>query len=378
MSRLADYFPEAISRPTAASWEETLRAAPAGGAAYLIASADGQPVQLAGTQQLRGALRARLTQREDASARRAKLEDVSATVWWVRSGSQFETAFRFHLLARELYPASYEALTSISRCWFARACPDDHLPRFVATDRIGGEPGTVIGPFATRTACTSFIDAIQDVFDLCRYDDILEQTPHGTPCVYAEMNRCAVPCDGTQPLDAYRQTVREAVAVAVGAGEEVKERWRADMRSAAADQRYEQAASFKRRLDAVDRIRPRGGRFARDVKAFRYLVVQRDHARRFARPFFARQSGITIGEAVSIKEIEKHVERWRQALDSPTADGSVDWRLASEQASLLTSFLEKRERAPGVFLHRSELGDDAALAETVRAALAPKKQAGSS
>jgi excinuclease UvrABC nuclease subunit len=372
MSRLHELFPEGLSRPAGASWPDMLRAAPAGGAVYLITTSDGRLVQLAGTQQLRSALRARLTRPDEQASRRAKLDDVSSSVWWVRSGSPFETAYQFHLLARTLYPQSYRELCAIAPCWFARACPDDHLPRFAASDRIGGERGDAIGPFATRAACTGFIDAVEDVFDLCRYYDILQQTPHGTPCVYAEMNRCAVPCDGTQPLGEYRKVVREAVELATGRGQATIDSWRAQMSAAAAGQHYEQAAAFKRRLDSVGSLFPRGGKFARDAADFRYLIVQRAHIRHHARPFFARRAGVLRGEAVPIDALEQELAGWRRTLDEPTGDHDVDWTLASEQASLVTQFLEKRDRAAGAFLHRSELGDDAAMASAIRAALSKR------
>lgn len=372
MSRLTELFPEGLSRPAGAGWPDTLRAAPAGGAVYLITTGDGRPVQLAGTQQLRSALRARLTRPDEQASRRAKLDDVASSVWWSRSGSPFETAYQFHLLARTLYPESYGDLCAVAPCWFARACADDHLPRFVATDRIGGEPGDAIGPFATRSSCTQFIDAIQDLFDLCRYDDILQQTPHGTPCVYAEMNRCAVPCDGTQPLGEYRKTVRQAVELATGRGQSTIDAWRMQMSAAASGQCYEQAAAFKRRLDSVGSLFPRGGKFARDAADFRYLIVQRADIRHHARPFFARRTGVLRGEAVPIDALEQELAGWRRTLDEPTGDQDADWTLTSEQASLVTQFLEKRDRAAGLFLHRSELGDDAALCGAIRAALSKR------
>lgn len=363
-------FPCGISLVTRYPADEALRYVPSHGAVYLLADAHGQIIQLAGTQNLRSALSARLSERRpEGHRRRADLKAVIATVWWKPAYSQFETSYEFHLVSRQLRPDDYGELCAFGPAWFARVDPSDRLPRFVATRLIGGEGGQVVGPFPDRTTCAKLIERLEDLFDLCRYYHILEKAPHGEACAYFEMGRCGAPCDGSMSLPDYQQLVGGALEMATGKGEQTIAEWERRMAAAAVATRYEEAAAFKRRLAEARRLLPASCRFARHADEFRFLIVQRAAGRRRVQPFFATREGVSRGQVASLGSVAGVADEWlAQVRERGRPPRTVDWSLASEQASLVTHFLFKRERLPGLILHPCELGDAAQLTARVREA----------
>lgn len=367
---VSDAFDQGLSVRDPSDWPTAVSAVPGGGAVYLLTDRGGRSIQLAGTQQLRTALRNRLMERDDeAAAKRAKLEEVASTVWWRRTYSQFETTYRFHLIAREHDPKHYLELCAFSPCWFVAVRPNDTFPRFVAAREIGRDGGTVFGPFPTRIACTRFIEQIEDAFDLCRYHDILVQAPNGEACVYADMGRCDAPCNGSMTLDDYRRLIARAAAAVPNRFATAIDGWTADMKRAAATQAFEVAGRLKQRIADVQKLFNGNAAFVRDMNAFRYLIVQRGVTRSWVRPFFVRPSGIDAGEDVRFKDVEAGLGDWAAALqaDAPTPR---DPQLAAEQIAIATQFLFKQKRLPGAALHVEQLDDQAAAMAMIRESMA--------
>ena len=98
-----------------------------------------------------------------------------------------------------------------------------------------------------KTSAGKLIDTLEDLFDLCRYHNILLQTPNGKPCGRGEMGKgCPAPCDGSVPMSWYHEQLDHALAFLSG---ESRIAWRAAqqnaMKAAAAKLELELAAKMK-------------------------------------------------------------------------------------------------------------------------------------
>ena len=188
-----------------------VNALPGGGGVYALTDAEGRLVLLASSESVRRAVGYRLSPPPEASKKRADLKAVVRRIYWRRTCSPFETAFEFHRVARALMPKTYLEACAFGPAWLVHVNLSDRLPQFVPV-KLLPESGNALGPFPTRAAAERFIETLQDLFDLCRYYHILQQAPHGQACAYFEMGKCPAPCDGSIPLERYREMVAEAEA----------------------------------------------------------------------------------------------------------------------------------------------------------------------
>lgn len=235
--------------------------APARPGVVTFEGADGSCVLVAATGDVRAFVRARLGGGEAASGR-ADLRPVTARVRAVTVGSALEGDLVCLEVARERLPATYRALADRWRAWFVHLDPDAPAPAWRKTNLLepGGAPagGALLGPIPDKDSAGRFGEAIDDLFELCRYPRELAKAPAGTPCAYKEMGRCPAACDGSEPMSAYRARVRKAIACwRDGPGRTKGEIERA-MADAAAGQDFERAAALKSRLAAFGVVgRPR-------------------------------------------------------------------------------------------------------------------------
>lgn len=131
---------------------------------------------------------------------------------------------------------------------------------------------TVLGPFANAKRAKRWAEHIVDLFDLCRYDHLLAQTPDATACVYKQMGKCPAPCDGTEPLESYRERFRRALAFTGDAVARDRETTIKRMERASADLDFESAAALKDRLDALDALSGGGPWEVRDLRETQWEI----------------------------------------------------------------------------------------------------------
>jgi DNA polymerase-3 subunit epsilon len=332
-------------------------------------------IQVAASQSVRRSVRHRLTAPEPLAGRtkKADLAAVTRQVWWLPTHSRFETTWRYYRVVRALYPDQYRRLVAFGPAWFVHVDLSKPLPRFTVTSKACEVPGEKWGPFPTRSVAAAFVEQLEDLFDLCRYHDVLDKTPQGQACAYFEMGKCPAPCDGTEAVDAYLRRVTQAKAFAWGDRARFVAEWSAEMSRASGELAFERAGALKARLQTVGKLAGRGHEHARDLRDFRYLVVQRGPGTSWAAPFFVVGGSLEEGVPVRLRELEGAVPRWRERLAGVNHEStaSADRVLSTEQVWLVSHFLFKGERAPGCYLPQHELSDTTHVVERIRGALAP-------
>ncbi len=369
-------FSENLDRSTAERPFDTQQL-PSHGGVYAFADAGGAIVQLSSAENLRRAVAFRLYPPDDPTKRpRTDLLPITHRVWWKPTRSQFETFLEFHEIAYQLYAGRHRTMCAFGPSWFAGITLKDRFPRWLAGNNPFAGESACVGPFATRRKCEEFVKQIEDLFSLCRYHDILEQTPHGEACAYFEMQRCPAPCDGTIPFDQYREALAGSVDFVRGAKDPVRSRLRRQMQTASDDLDFERANRAKQDLDTAEALATLLARLHRRVCDFRYLIIQRAGGRTNVRAFVVNQGDIQPTEPAKLKELENVAPRWLERAGQAAEPERADSAFAAERIWLVSYFLQKRDRTPGLYIHHSELPDALGLADLIRRTFSPKAKTG--
>jgi len=372
---LADLFDHHLELPTGGAFAPTLL--PARGGVYLIADRDDRPILLAGGEDLRRVVVHRLTRPPERQSKRADLSEVAARVHWRETFSRFETALEHWRAARVLYPQNYRRQLAFGPVWFLRLKLEEPVPAFAAVREVRRDGARYFGPVATRSAAEDWRAMLEDAFDLCRYQNILEQAPHGLPCAYFEMGKCPAPCSGRITLDDYRQMLAAAADFTSGDRQHRLDRLRRAMREAAAALEFERAEAVRQTLARTAAVTARPAyRHLADLSRCGWLIIQRGGPRRRAvdrmlvRPFFARGESIDGGPPVPLAELETAAAEWLRCCTdtlaaAPPPSGGED-SAHSEVLWLVGKFLFQGERAAGVFVRFDQLPSAETLAQWVR------------
>ncbi len=338
-------------------------------AVYLLA-ADQKPILLATTANLKRAIQMRLG--AGADPRKTDYAAITTHVRWRYVGSALAASWWYYLAALCLYPANYRSLLSWRAPWFIRisGAGSDGIPSIEITNQLDSADAHAFGPFSARSSARAAADLIIELFDLCRYEEILRKAPHGQACAYKEMGKCPAPCDGSVPLHRYHDAVAEAAALlrhigpACGPhGDAAEIAWYAastqEMKRAAVQMEFRQAAKIKHKLemfsDFLATTPPSWG----PADRWKYVCLERGKTRRWVEPWIIEPGAVRRLHPVDAKQVMTDVPAF---LDGLWTAPAISQRVPLVDSFALLTYHLNRSRDPGLYLSEGQLSAKAAAA----------------
>ncbi len=318
---LANLFPAKIDFDPAADFEPFRKLVPARWVVYLMTDADDRPIQLLCVRNLRYSLERRLHSEEAIPSKRVNYREIVRRIHWRRVDSAFEADAIYLEAARNLFPESYQGMVGFRPAWFIHVHPEASFPRYVKTIDLQSRPGELVGPVEDKHAAARLIEEIEDLFDLCRYYNILVESPHGKACAYKEMGKCPAPCDGTISIEQYRRLIEWSLSTLVDPDEMIRQQTRR-MQAAATDLKFEMAAKIKAYVESLSQLHKGAFRHVRRLRDFAYLSLQRGPRDGLAKAFL-----ITPGQIDEIAGLTTEPARPSELL-------RLAFTLAAERANL--------------------------------------------
>src|SRR5512132_2747540 len=134
---------------------------------------------------------------------------------------------------------------------------EDDYPRVMFTRERHRRGVWYFGPFANAKKVRETLDVLNRVF---RYRPCEGPQPgrhSGIPCLDFHIERCHAPCVGYISKEDYRELIDQVIEFLSGDDRPIRRRLEAEMRAAAAEERFEDAARYRNRLRAVERLSER-------------------------------------------------------------------------------------------------------------------------
>ncbi len=343
---------------------------PGKGACYLLCDGDDQPILLATVGNLRTAVANRFTGKaDDEPTKRVDYRAVVRRVRWRDVFSRFEGNWVYLENARTLFSKTYQKLIRNWHTQWVNVDPQATHPRFTysAQPSVGAGPNqhsVSLGPIRDQTAARRYVDLLEDLFDLCRYHEVLQQSPHGQPCAYKEMGKCPAPCDGSITMDDYRQQIERAIAFASEPHDAWVQQQTDRMKTAAAELDFEQAGRIKTWLERAKSAAAPAYAHMAPLASFRFILFQRGNGKNKVRPFILSPDVIAFAGEMQPKGLDQQIKYLRETAKQvwQSQPAALDVR-AVERLNLCAWHMLRGEREPGIFLH----ADDCRAAEIAEA-----------
>ena len=133
----------------------------------------------------------------------------------------------------------------------------DEFPRVMFTRERHRRGVEYFGPYANAKKVRETLDVLNRVF---RYRPCEGPKPgrhSGIPCLDYHIERCLAPCVGYVSQEEYRALIDKVIEFLSGDDRPIRAELQRQMREAAAGERYEDAARYRNRLQAVERLAER-------------------------------------------------------------------------------------------------------------------------
>lgn len=142
---------------------------------------------------------------------------------------------------------------------------EDEYPRVLFTRERHRRGVVYFGPYANAKKVRETLDVLNRVF---RYRPCEGPKPgrhSGIPCLDYHIERCHAPCVGYISRDDYRAVIDQVIEFLGGNDRPIRRELARRMKEAATDERYEDAARYRNRLYAIERLAERQAADRRSV-----------------------------------------------------------------------------------------------------------------
>lgn len=362
MPEISELLEHHVAFDPGGDFEAFLRAVPGKWVVYLLSDAGDQPVQLLCVKNLRASLKRRLGGEEQIGpSRGVNYRDLIRHIRFRRVDSAFEADWLYYEIARQLFPQSYQGMVGFRPAWFVHVNPETQFPRYIKTTDLS-RPGLHIGPVEDKHVAARLIQLVEDLFDLCRYYNILIEAPRARACAYKEMGKCPAPCDGSISMEQYRLVIEWSARTLVDPADTVRTHTRR-MEQAASELRFELAAKIKSYVQQLSQLGKGAFRHARLIKDSQYVSFQHGPREGMVKVFLITPGHIMlvacmIDEPRSPSELTGAIlaAAERSADSNRPGNPPID-AIGAERIGIVAHHLFSARAAHGVFVRLDELGE---------------------
>jgi DNA polymerase III subunit epsilon len=213
----------------------------------------------------------------------------------------------------------------------------ERFPRLSLVRKVASDGARYLGPFGSAGQAELVKAAIEDALPLRRCTMRLGPRGGGSACVLLELGRCLGPCTGAVAQERYAALVATLEAALDGDPEPVLGPLRRRMAGYAAEQRYEQAAGARDRLEALTRALAEARRAAA-LAAAEEIVLARPHPE--GREVTVVRRGQLAAVGLVSADDQPGVERLLAAAAAPELFDGPPPRHLADEVGLVTRWLE--------------------------------------
>ena len=130
---------------------------------------------------------------------------------------------------------------------------NEDFPRVFRTRRVINDGSLYFGPYTDINSIDLYLELIEKLFKIRRCKGRLK--PRSNPCLYYHMHMCDAPCCGYIGREEYGQMIEEVKRLLSGDSRHLQYDLEQKMETAAENLEYEQAATYRDSLQAVETSR---------------------------------------------------------------------------------------------------------------------------
>jgi excinuclease ABC subunit C len=336
---------------------------------YLFKGASGQVLYVGKARVLRDRVRSYFQASRPAELHKARMVEEIADLELVVTDSEMEAlALENNLIKRHQPPYNVRLRDDKNHPYLKLTLAEEY-PRLYVVRRPGEDGNAYGGPYIPASLGRRTAGLVRRLFGIRSCKEPLNGR-RARPCLQHQIGRCLAPCVvEVCTLDRYRRSCEDARLFLEGRTEEVARRLRGEMERAAAEERYEEAASLRDQVGAMTRLEAPQKITTTDLEERDLFAAYAEGERAAVQVFSVRDGRVVSREGFLLDRLTEPELVLASTVQQFYAAGRYVPRevLVPEEipdCELLQRWLEAR-RGAGVRIHVPQRGEKARLLELV-------------
>jgi excinuclease ABC subunit C len=231
-----------------------LKRLPAKPGVYLFRDAEGEVLYVGKAKSLRARVRSYFQKTTDGRIQIRQLPERVADVEVIVTGTEVEALHLEQNLVKRHRPPFNVRLRDDKSFPYIAVTVEDEYPRVMFT-RERHRPGVwYFGPYANAKKVRETLDVLNRVFRFRPCEGPKPGRHSGIPCLDFHIDRCLAPCVGHVSRESYRAVIDGVIEFLAGDVRPIQRQLELQMKTAAAEERFEDAARYRNRLYAVHHL----------------------------------------------------------------------------------------------------------------------------
>jgi len=297
----------------------------------------------------------------------------ASSVTWTVVGSDIEALQLEYTWIKEFDPPFNVKFRDDKTYPFMAVTLGDEAPRVMVTRNPKIRGAKYFGPYPKIWAVHDTIDLMIKVFPIrtCSDSSYKKAMQTGKPCFPGQIGRCGGPCSGKVTIEEHRRIVDEFVRFMKSYDKKVIAGLQKEMKTAAIEQRYEEAARYRDQVQALEAVLDKSAVVLRDSVDLDLFALAEDELAAAVQLFTVRGGRIRGSRGwVVDKEIDVSTgELVEQILQDTYSAGAelpreIVVTATPDDNDALESVLGGLRGRGKVQIHTAQRGDKAALMQT--------------
>lgn len=280
--------------------------------------------------------------------RTQRLVSKIADIEWIVVDSELESLILEMNLIKKYRPHFNVRLKDDKQYPYIKVHWSDPFPKVTVTRRMVRDGSRYFGPYTSVWAVHQTLDVLRRIFPYLTCDRVITGEDKRA-CLYYDIKLCSGPCIGKMDKKAYRQMIEDLCQFLLGRTDPIVSRLKVEMDQAAKELRYEQAATIRDQLNAIENVVERQKVISSDYIDSDVIAMARSDGEACVQVFFIR-SGKLIGREYFLLEgadetsdegvIEEFIKQFYN--QAPAVPDQVLLPHEIEEAKIIRQWLRKR------------------------------------
>ena len=220
---------------------------------YQMKNANGEIIYVGKAINLRNRVRSYFQDGRDQDIKTRQMVRHIADIQWIVVGSELEALILEMNLIKKHRPHYNIRLKDDKRYPYIKVHWADPFPKVTVTRQMVNDGARYYGPYTSVWAVHQTLDVLRRIFPYLTCDRVITGKD-ARPCLYYDIKLCLGPCIGAIDQTGYRQVIEDLSQFLEGRTGPIVERLRQQMDTAAEELRFEQAASIRDQIQAIDKV----------------------------------------------------------------------------------------------------------------------------
>jgi excinuclease ABC subunit C len=340
---------------------------------YLMKDQTGDVIYVGKAKRLRNRVRSYFTNSAQLTEKTLKMRERIVDIEYIVERNEVKALILEETLIKRYQPQYNIMLKDDKRYPYIRINWQDDFPKVEVTRRVTRDGSRYFGPYVAMWAVQDTLQTLRKAFPYLTCNrDITGQDERA--CLFYDIKLCNGPCIGAVNREQYRAMIEELMSVLSGRSEDVLARLTTEMERAAEALNFEQAASLRDQIQAIEIITKKNRAVGRQFTDHDVIALARENHDTVVQILFVR-NGVLIGSSSHVLDgtedetdeevIETFIKRFYD--DAPEIPKDLILPQDVEEARIIEQWLQDKRGGSKVSITVPQRGQKRELVHMAQA-----------